>query len=173
MVDNVEYQKRNSRIAFVFSCPGRNEEREQTVCSGPTGKNLDDMLCYCHHKMADVFPSESKDDYTITNAVTRVYYLSLNGKTEAKDADILDDANQKRLLNELSEYDYVIAMGDKAKLAIELLPIKGKKIYSEHLSPRHLNSTYTSDLNTPPERRLDMLHYVADSIIEEINKGEM
>lgn len=173
LVDNVEYQKRNSRVAFVFSCPGRKEEYAQAVCSGQTGDNLNDMLCYCHHKLSDVFHSVSKDDYTITNAVTKICYLALNGKTEAAKADILDSANQKRLLDELSEYDFVIAMGDKAKIAIEPLSIKGKKIFSEHLSLQHLNRTYKSDLKTPSERRLDILYYIADNIIEEINKGEM
>ena len=67
MVNNVEYQKRNSRVAFVFSCLGRKEEDARAVCSGQTGDNLNDMLCYCHHKLSDVFHSEKKDDYTITN----------------------------------------------------------------------------------------------------------
>lgn len=170
---NIEYQNKPSRVAFVFSCPGQCEEDAHKLCVGATGKNLNDMLCYCHRRLPDIFSSANKDDYTITNAVSKVYYLSLNGKTEAKDKDILDEANQTRLLNELREYDFVIAMGDKAKLAIESLPLKGKKIYSEHLSPRHLNTTYKSDMDTPSARRQDILQYIADKIIEKINKGEL
>ena len=173
MTNNVAYQKNDSKVAFVFSCPGQCEEKANNVCSGLTGKNLNDMLGYCHRKLPDIFTSGNKDDYMITNAVTKVYYQSLNGKTEATDAAILEKTNQDRLFNELNECDFIIAMGDKAKTAIERLPVQGKKIYSEHLSPRHLNFTYESDMDTPSARRHDILQHIADKIIDAICKGEM
>jgi hypothetical protein len=34
----------NSKICFIFSCPGREELIHNKVCSGETGENLDKLL---------------------------------------------------------------------------------------------------------------------------------
>lgn len=97
----VKYQQGYIDVAFVFSCPGRIEEKCNHVCAGATGDNLQILVDYLHQHIPDKFPSSSKDDYYITNASDKVHYMDLTGDTEASIEEIMEPQNLQRLKKEL------------------------------------------------------------------------
>lgn len=127
---------KNSKIAFVFSCPGKTEFENEKPAFGQTGKNLEQIL-----KNLDI-DFESRYDFTITNASTSVNYKNLNNKTESTSSEILTLSNISRLNEELKDIsDYIFFFGKKAKsTAIYLTNNKAKFVFSPHLSLQSLNS---------------------------------
>ncbi len=67
------HYKRGKRteITFVFSCPGKQEEKRGEPAIGVTGKNLDRLLAILS-RMNTKLGVITREDITITNATTKV-----------------------------------------------------------------------------------------------------
>lgn len=130
---------KTKKIAFVFSCPGQEEDKLGRPTAGQTGENLDVFL-------KTLFDKSSVDryDYRITNAFDKVFYESKDGRTEATQEEVLAESNIKRLHQELFDIeDVIIAFGNKAKLALEAVlknhDLKAKIIETKHLGLQAIN----------------------------------
>ncbi|WP_116644909.1 uracil-DNA glycosylase family protein [Salinivibrio sp. HTSP] len=105
-----------SRVAFVFSTPGRIEGEKGRPVSGDTGKNLDAILKHLRDFDESLFPSNDRYFYRITNASTKVMFLAQNdGKTEDTDKNISRLSNVERIKREIEGVECVILCGAKAK----------------------------------------------------------
>lgn len=137
----------NSKICFIFSCPGREELIQNKVCSGETGENLDELLKILGSKKGLVFPSCNRYDYDILNASNRVHFYALDKKTEANKSEI------EKCFQRISGYIeknknllYIILFGKKAQILREFIEpcITSKKpkihiIHAPHLGYQSLN----------------------------------
>ena len=181
-MENIEFVRRNDgaegvRTAFVFSCPGQEEEKSGLLVNGQTGRNLDMLLHFLHQKRPDLFPSEDRYYYRITNSSERIHYKARDGRTEPSSAEIKAPDNLERLTGDIKDYDVVITFGRGATEAVSLLADKldNKKIlHSRHLSFLSLNSGVKNDINGEPIPRGDpdstkkRLEAVAADIISQI-----
>ena len=59
-VHKVNAKQNNSRIAFVFSCPGRIEMESDQLLHGITGENLDLLLIKLHKAYPEVFSKKER-----------------------------------------------------------------------------------------------------------------
>jgi uracil-DNA glycosylase len=161
----------NNRVAFVFSCPGQDEERYGRPCVGRTGDNLDKLIDELHRLNSEMFPNRGRYNYTIMNASDKVHYETLDKRTEPTDAEVLTPKNIERLSGELelSKAEIVIACGKKAKLAVNNIARNCRNfkiVCSEHLSPTNLNCHVMKKLRTA---NLDAtIKRLAEKIIEDI-----
>ncbi len=136
MENSAHFNKGNrTDIAFVFSVPGQEEEKNNIPVSGQTGKNLDTLL-----KFLKINPID-KYEYRITNSYDKVLYKAKHGKTEASVEDIQESKNIERLIEELKDIEkYIIFFGDKAMSAsIYLTSLKAKFIFCKHLGLQSIN----------------------------------
>ncbi|MDK2821302.1 MAG: uracil-DNA glycosylase [Clostridia bacterium] len=139
----------NDEVAYVFSCPGRHEEKAGRPAAAVTGKNLDILI--------DILRSQGvkvplRVDATVTNAWDKVEYMAATNRSEATEKEILDLKNLERLYKEIFHIKrYIISFGDKAYLAVSKLKLADscKVIRTCHLSMRKLNSIKT-DINNNP-----------------------
>lgn len=132
----------NKDMAYVFSCPGRYEERCKKPAAGRTGINLNELIMILHERGFLFFPT--RGEATITNASTKILYKGKDGFTEATDEEILDPDNLCRLAVEVGHIKkHIICFGNKAHLAISELKRNGKYkfgiIKARHLSMSSLN----------------------------------
>ena len=111
-----DYIEHNSKVCFVFSCPGQDELINDQVCHGKTGENLDVLLKILHDKKAEIFSSDNRYEYDILNASNIVHFYALDNKTEADSSEIKQ--NIQRIFNYVDENEnlsYVILFGKKAE----------------------------------------------------------
>ena len=141
--------------AFVLSAPGRAECIAQRPAAGQTGITLTSALSAFHCAEPCIFPSLRLDDYTLVNAWGNVEYKALTKRTEATDAEILGAANICRLAQSLQHMDAVVALGDKAQLAVDKAWPSGTIFTGAHPSLQRLNRAYVSCAKTPCRRRID------------------
>lgn len=128
-------------IAFIFSCPGKEELKSNEYLSGETGENFKKLLEHLHTKYPDIFEYTSKEKYHIDNSSIHVYYKGYldSNRTTPYHKDIKSSSNLKRLEENLGNMQYIISFGKDAKLALDSLGIK----YIDglfHLSNINLNS---------------------------------
>lgn len=165
------------RTAFIFSCPGQEEEKSGKLVNGQTGKNLNGVLAYLKRSRPDLFPSVDRYDYRITNSSESVHYKAYDGRTEPSAAEIRDPENLNRLAEDIYGYDTVITFGKSADLAASLLKDRfpgTSFLYSRHLSFLSLNSGIKNDINGDPiirgssdstQKRLEV---AADDILKQL-----
>lgn len=140
------------KTAFIFACPGQEEEKSGKLVNGQTGKNLDAVLVFLNKKYPDIFPSTNRYDYRITNSSEYVHYAAYDHRTEPTPKEIKEPENIARLKKDIEGYNYVITFGKSAALAAESagkIP-DTKFIYSQHLSFMSLNYTIKNDVNGNP-----------------------
>ncbi|MGN1095936.1 MAG: hypothetical protein ACI4QR_06065 [Eubacteriales bacterium] len=117
-----------SPVAFMFACPGRKEQEAGRVVAGATGKNLNMLLSVLSHseneKIRELFPSEDRYDYLITNSSDKIHYPALDDRSLPTKEEYSDDANLNRLYHEFENTHYVIAFGQQAKDAAKLVSYK-------------------------------------------------
>lgn len=160
MSDEILTVKRNEgrkdiRTAFIFSCPGQEELKSGKLVNGQTGKNLDMMLSILNKKYPEIFPSENRYDYRITNSSEQVHYKAYDNRTEPNAKEILSSENIMRLKEDIEGYEYIITFGRCAAMAAEECEKqydlgKTKFMYSQHLSFLSLNSSIKTDVNGEP-----------------------
>jgi len=145
--------------AFVFSTPGEEELSMGKPVAGETGCNLQSALVHLRSELPSLFPSLERYDYRITNAFHEPIAVSLGHRaSEASDAQITDDANTLRVLQELDGCTLVILCGKKAQLLAKAIRESGKKVIGvPHLGNKALNLCYkiptALDLPSPAARR--------------------
>jgi len=136
------YSKKGSKesIAFVFSCPGKNEEEAGYPAAKATGTNLNSLLLKLSTKLNR--NDLSRTEITIANAWGKVEYEESTGRSEATDSEIIGKDNILRLNEELKNIsDFIICCGDKAELAVSKCTLKTTKIIViKHLGNKALNS---------------------------------
>lgn len=152
------------KTVILLSAPGKIEATLGRPAAGETGKTLQHMIEKLHKKDPKTFPSNKLDDYTIMNAVEKVHYISKTGQTEGTTSDISASENMNRINEILENYDNVVALGDKAQIAIRNSNFNGKILSSSHPSKQSLNRQYISDKDTPRDRNIDRISQWTDTI---------
>lgn len=144
-------------LAFVFSAPGKAEERAGRPAAGATGRNLESALAHLHSANPGRFPSEHRYDYRLTNAVSEPLAVALGHRaSEARDAQIREHCNVRRVLRELEGCALVVLSGNKARLLAQAVRASGKTVIEvPHVGNKALNATYTvpDGLKRAPDRR--------------------
>jgi hypothetical protein len=168
-----------NEVGFIFACPGSDEKNANELVAGNTGKNLNHLLDFLTKERPDIFFSENRYDYLITNSVETVYFAAQdNGKTVPKDDEVLDPANVSRIIEEVKECKYIILFGKQASL----LETEIKKNYQNinvlktiHLSNKTVNSNKMTILTedqvkskTSFECKLLRLRKVAEDILKQL-----
>ena len=171
---------KNKKVAFVFSCPGAAEEKSNILVSGTTGKNLNKIIYILRQNFSceNLFDSEDRYDYRITNASMKVHYKAKDGRSEPTKKEIIDAENLKRLAEDLEGYEFIITFGNNANLAVNHCKDKlgSRKIIGvRHLGLQSLNqikvdvdgediSNPNNDKNTGNTNTLKRLKVVAKEI---------
>lgn len=145
----VDAQYNDSPVAFVFSCPGQEEEKHGYLCAGQTGDNLKILIMQLYQliqseakHLLDLFVSDRREDYFITNASNCVHYKTLTNNSEPGKKEILVPENLSRLNAELKNRKIVVFCGKQAEYASKKINISGKSIVVCHLSNRGLVKYY-------------------------------
>ena len=147
MKSTPSYQKgpKNSKVAFVFSCPGRHEEDAKRPAAKATGNNLAILLQILNESNTFEFTLK-REKVTIANAWDKVEYRSATQRSEATTEEVLQAENINRLANELAHVsEYIICCGEKAKIAVcaanstKLINENCKLIFINHIGNSGLN----------------------------------
>lgn len=120
--DNTPHFERgtNTRIAFVFACPGWLEQFHRRPAAGDTGQNLHRFLAILKEWAVPGTPT--REELTITNAHDGVMYSEQDGDTLPSRKQITEPANLDRLRRELAHITgWVVFCGEEAHLAASLL----------------------------------------------------
>jgi hypothetical protein len=123
-----------NKVAFLFSCPGQEEEKQGRPVSGRTGIHLIKLLEILARKCPNVFKFFDIYQYRITNAWKFIEYLKKTGRREAKISEIKQKENLLRIDNELQNMEIVILFGKKAQSVLKLIHFNGILISVPHLS---------------------------------------
>lgn len=160
---------KSKKIAFVFSCPGQEEDKLGKPTAGQTGDNLDVFLKELFNKN-----SINRYDFRITNAFDKVFYESKDGRTEATTQEIISLENLERLYDEISDIENVIiAFGKKAKMALDEVSrkfnLKAKIVETKHLGLQSLNTMEISNPNNLSGR--DLVNLKIQTLAKEISQN--
>lgn len=132
-------------VGFLFSCPGRAEEKAGHPAAMATGTNLQRLL----ERLGPLLGRGdlTRPKITIANAWPCIEYQSLTGRSEATAEEILRPENLDRLASELSHIThFVVVCGWAAQTALDALarqdrlPFRPQAPYLSHLGNRGLNS---------------------------------
>ena len=137
--------------ALVLAAPGQRELREQRPAAGQTGVNLDGILGQLHGIRPDLFPSASRLDYRIVNAVAFALYRSRDGRTMPRPAEVMEARNVERLSGLLAGYRTIVAFSPPADLAVRAIG-RVPDLSFHHPSMTRLNSLYPRLGGTRPWR---------------------
>ncbi|MBK6359886.1 hypothetical protein [Candidatus Skiveiella danica] len=107
-------------VGFVFICPGRFEERAGKPCAGQTGKILEVALPFLCALKPNIFLSENRYSYLITNAWPVVEYKEKTNRSVPTRFEVSAIETVARLYAEIKDLQYVVACGNLAHLAVEL-----------------------------------------------------
>lgn len=154
------------RTAFVLSAPGRYECRAGRPAAGQTGVTLGMAVELFTVVDRRTFPSPRLDDYTCLSAWDRIEYRALTGRTEATEAEVLRRENLCRLADYLRGMRFVVALGDRAQLAVCEVLHAGVLFTGCHPSLQRLNTKYHSNAKTPRERRKDRTRQWAQEVLD-------
>lgn len=148
---HLECGARNA-IAFVLSCPGSQEQSRGHPAAGPTGRNLEDVLCFMRGNSYDGIDGIVSDDWTrenilITNAWSHVESDAQTGRSEADIPEVLVEHNVRRLGGELNAIrKLIVCCGTRASEVVRQLRDRGcladgvSVLSLGHLSNRALNT---------------------------------
>ncbi len=151
---STHYQKgdKSNKIAFVFSCPGNQEEKAKMPAAGVTGNNLNIVLNILQKEHKTKFGEFLRNHITITNATSDVQSLSTTNKTQASKKDISATENISRLTKELRGKQLIFCCGINAQNAVDLL-LSQKRLKSSckiirniHLCQRNINRIIKEDI---------------------------
>lgn len=137
------YQPGNDGIgtAIVLAAPGSWEEKLRCPAAGQTGTNLDGILRFLNQADPASFPSVSRRDYRIANAVETIHYRAKTGRTMPTQTEILEPANLVRLAAQLDGFQTIVALSDAAELAVRGSG-RAPTFHFRHPSTRSLNGLY-------------------------------
>jgi hypothetical protein len=156
MKQQVHFQKGSEdQFAFVFSCPGREEEKAGYPAAKMTGINLAKLFAVLNEmKMKDYH--FTRERVTITNAWANVEYDAKTCRSEATNEEVLSPDNLNRLLEELAAVtELIVCCGQKARLAIQALAAENRLqagtrvVYIKQLGMKSINQI-TKDIHGEP-----------------------
>lgn len=164
-------------VAFVFSAPGEEELRQGRPVAGDTGTNLDSALSRLHAARPTVFRSSRRYDYRITNAWSEPLAVALGHRvSEARDTQVRDRGNVRRVLEELEGCDLVVLSGNKARLLGEAIGASRRTVFPvPHVGNRGLNGAFKTPtrltLASPFARREHRVELWANAVLRAISSG--
>jgi hypothetical protein len=140
-------------VAFIFSAPGEEEMRDGKPVAGDSGTNLESALIHLHSAQPTIFPSLHRYDYRITNASSESIAVALGHRaSEARDTEIQDPRNVRRVLRELEGCNLVILGGNKARVLAQAIRESGKTVVEvPHVGNKALNGKF----KVPDRLKLD------------------
>jgi hypothetical protein len=156
MQQQVHFQQGSeNQVAFVFSCPGREEEKAGYPAAKMTGINLAKLFVVLNEmKMKDYH--FTRERVTITNAWANVEYDAKTCRSEATNEEVLSPDNLNRLLAELAAVtEMIVCCGQKARLAVQALAAENRLkagtrvVYINHLGMKSINQI-TKDIHGEP-----------------------
>lgn len=156
MQQQVHFQQGSeNQVAFVFSCPGREEEKAGYPAAKMTGINLAKLFVVLNEmKMKDYH--FTRERVTITNAWANVEYDAKTCRSEATNEEVLSPDNLNRLLVELAAVtELIVCCGQKARLAVQALAAENRLkagtrvVYINHLGMKSINQI-TKDIHGEP-----------------------
>ncbi|WP_312522187.1 hypothetical protein [Anaerospora sp.] len=156
MQQQVHFQQGSeNQVAFVFSCPGREEEKAGYPAAKMTGINLAKLFVVLNEmKMKDYH--FTRERVTITNAWANVEYDAKTCRSEATNEEVLSPDNLNRLLAELAAVtELIVCCGQKARLAVQALAAENRLkagtrvVYINHLGMKSINQI-TKDIHGEP-----------------------
>lgn len=169
---------KDNKIAFVFSCPGQEEFKNNKVVFGKTGDNLDIFIQELSLKNI-IVPKKYEDryDFRITNSHNQVYFKGyLNKQTQPNNKEINSENNLLRLFNELSDIeDLIIVFGQKAKYALSCLEkngysLKARVHYVRHLGLQSLNQIKLEKEVSKDQRTMQRIKIIVEDLSEKIKQ---
>lgn len=153
-MNSVHFESGNNEIAFVFSCPGKEEENSNPPgpAKGQTGENLAVVLQYLSQNHG--LEGFTRKEIVITNAWNQVEYQEKTQRSEATCSEIAEPDNLNRLSSEVENIQkFIVTCGENAKFAISCLAHAGKlsttvKIVNvAHLGNQGINSSILVDID--------------------------
>lgn len=156
MQQQVHFQQGSeNQFAFVFSCPGREEEKAGYPAAKMTGINLAKLFVVLNEmKMKDYH--FARERVTITNAWANVEYDAKTCRSEATNEEVLSPENLLRLGGELKAVtELIVGCGQKARLAIQALAAAEQLhdgvriVFINHLGMKSINQI-ARDINGEP-----------------------
>jgi len=170
---NIGFDK--NTVAFLFSCPGQEEEKNNKPVSGKTGNNLDILLKYLIIQGKNYFPYKNRYNYRITNAWNKVEYKNKTNRTEATITEIMQEKNLTRIQSELKNMKILILFGKKAQKIINFINFNGIAIKSKHLSMQGIAHIKTDIHGTILKKRAKgntekRIEVIASDILKHITK---
>jgi uracil-DNA glycosylase len=106
-------QGSSNEIAFVFSCPGKDELAAGRPAAGRTGRNLARLLALVGPQLG--LPRLERPEITVANAWPKVEYEEETGRTEAKITEVTTKDNIERMAAEIAHVERLIVFcGDRA-----------------------------------------------------------
>lgn len=156
MQQQVHFQQGSeNQFAFVFSCPGREEEKAGYPAAKMTGINLAKLFIVLNEmKMKDYH--FARERVTITNAWANVEYDAKTCRSEATNEEVLSLDNLSRLGGELKAVtELIVGCGQKARLAIQALAAAKQLhdgvriVFINHLGMKSINQI-ARDINGEP-----------------------
>ena len=138
------------KTGIILACPGRLEAKRCRPAAAASGNNLDTLLGFLGRREPTMFPYEDRYTYVISNSSDKVHYKGLTGDTVPSYSQILDPANLTRLMNEVGHCSTILALGEHALTALELLASRGFRptvISGGHPSMSNLNRNITHDID--------------------------
>lgn len=127
-----------SKVAFVFICPGQEEDNEGKPIAGQTGKNLETILYFLNKNHSKLFPSVRKYDYRILNLSDKIFYKKKDGKTIPPIKCIRTEKNIKRIIRETENCEIVIFFSKNKTYNKVITKIKGKLKPKQTIQVMHL-----------------------------------
>jgi uracil-DNA glycosylase len=162
-----QHGRPEATTAFVLSCPGRLELKRGYPAAGQTGSNLDRLLAHLNAARPQLFPFLSRRDYRIVNAVDKVLHLREHRRTEAYLREVREPSNLEWLRCELEGSTFVVALGQRAKLALAVAGI-APGLHGPHPSLQCLNRRYEADGSTAEERSEQRIMRYAQDVLSSI-----
>jgi len=156
MQQQVHFQQGSeNQFAFVFSCPGREEEKAGYPAAKMTGINLAKLFVVLNEMKIEDYHF-ARDKITITNAWANVEYDAKTCRSEATNEEVVSPDNLCRLEGELRAVtELIIGCGQKARLAIQALAA-GQRLHNgvrlvfiNHLGMKSINQI-TRDIHGEP-----------------------
>lgn len=163
----------DSRLCFIFSCPGLKEIDMNKPCAGDTGDNLDAILKIANGINNLKVSNIDRYCYSLGNSSIFVHAKTHDSTTEPLHSEIKNNIRKlKSFINSVNPTN-VVFCGRKAQYAKTLLDknkfFETKKInviMMPHLGNRGINSTskYTTIIGTKNTKD-DKLEALADYLV--------
>ncbi|MBX9181886.1 hypothetical protein HCG68_13060 [Paeniclostridium sordellii] len=170
-----------AKVAFVFICPGQEEQREGKPVAGQTGKNLEILLSFLNKSLPNVFPSTNRYDYRILNLSVEICYKEKNERTIPKISSIRAKENIERIIQEIGDCEIIIFFSKNKTYNKVIKKIKRNLKPKHAIQSRHLgfqsinrgircdksgNELVRGDKGNTPKR----LEVIAEKIKKELKK---